>query len=100
MFWCRSEFPLHKTEAAPNCLWVLLRSRARLNCLGVATSVSLSPRFLCGTVNDFVADVGKAYGRAADNKQEAAIMAGKASGCPEQKSRVAGVGGRIGRALM
>ncbi|KAG8144734.1 hypothetical protein E2320_013182 [Naja naja] len=41
-----------------------------------------SAKFLCGTVNDFVADVGKAYGRAADNKQEAAIMAGKASGCP------------------
>ncbi|KAL7979627.1 hypothetical protein Chor_004785 [Crotalus horridus] len=40
-----------------------------------------SAKFLCGTVNDFVADVGKAYGQAADNKQEAAIMAGKASGC-------------------
>ncbi|KAM6427486.1 diacylglycerol kinase kappa [Liasis olivaceus] len=36
-----------------------------------------SAKFLCGTVNDFVADVGKAYERAADSKREAAIMAGK-----------------------
>ncbi|XP_053129577.1 diacylglycerol kinase delta-like isoform X2 [Hemicordylus capensis] len=36
-----------------------------------------SAKFLCGTVNDFVADVGKAYQRAADNKQEADTMARK-----------------------
>ncbi|KAH0630739.1 hypothetical protein JD844_003922 [Phrynosoma platyrhinos] len=40
---------------------------------------ALSCRFLCGTVNDFVADVGKAYERTADNKQEADTMARKAS---------------------
>ncbi|XP_032084014.1 diacylglycerol kinase kappa isoform X2 [Thamnophis elegans] len=43
-----------------------------------------SAKFLCGTVNDFVADVGKAYGRAADNKQEAAIMAGKCATLSEK----------------
>ncbi|XP_061455059.1 diacylglycerol kinase delta-like isoform X2 [Rhineura floridana] len=36
-----------------------------------------SANFLCGTVNNFVADVGKAYERAADNKQEADTMARK-----------------------
>ncbi|XP_070616190.1 LOW QUALITY PROTEIN: diacylglycerol kinase kappa [Erythrolamprus reginae] len=43
-----------------------------------------SAKFLCGTVNDFVADVGKAYGQAADNKQEAAIMAGKCATLSEK----------------
>ncbi|KAJ6653547.1 hypothetical protein lerEdw1_009127 [Lerista edwardsae] len=38
-----------------------------------------SAKFLCGTVNDFVADVGKAYEKSADNKQEADTMARKAS---------------------
>lgn len=42
--------------------------------------ISLLLRFLCGTVNDFVAEVGKAYERAADSKQEADTMARKASG--------------------
>ncbi|XP_067327696.1 diacylglycerol kinase kappa [Anolis sagrei] len=36
-----------------------------------------SAKFLCGTVNDFVADVGKAYERTADSKQEADTMARK-----------------------
>ncbi|KAJ7310344.1 hypothetical protein JRQ81_007253 [Phrynocephalus forsythii] len=36
-----------------------------------------SAKFLCGTVNDFVIDVGKAYERTADNKQEADTMARK-----------------------
>ncbi|XP_042336130.1 diacylglycerol kinase kappa isoform X2 [Sceloporus undulatus] len=36
-----------------------------------------SAKFLCGTVNDFVTDVGKAYERTADNKQEADTMARK-----------------------
>ncbi|XP_066496267.1 diacylglycerol kinase delta-like [Tiliqua scincoides] len=36
-----------------------------------------SAKFLCGTVNDFVTDVGKAYEKAADSKQEADIMARK-----------------------
>uniref|UniRef100_A0A8C5DJ55 Diacylglycerol kinase n=1 Tax=Gouania willdenowi TaxID=441366 RepID=A0A8C5DJ55_GOUWI len=34
-------------------------------------------RFLCGTVNDFVAEVGKAYERATENKVEADVMAKK-----------------------
>uniref|UniRef100_A0A8C8VQX3 Diacylglycerol kinase n=1 Tax=Pelusios castaneus TaxID=367368 RepID=A0A8C8VQX3_9SAUR len=36
-----------------------------------------SAKFLCGTVNDFVAEVGKAYERATENKQEADTMARK-----------------------
>ncbi|KAM6413610.1 diacylglycerol kinase delta-like [Rhynochetos jubatus] len=36
-----------------------------------------SAKFLCGTVNDFVADVGRAYRRATENKQEAELMARK-----------------------
>lgn len=34
-------------------------------------------RFLCGTVNDFVAEVGKAYERATENREEADAMAKK-----------------------
>lgn len=37
-------------------------------------------RFLCGTVNDFVAEVGRAYKRATENKQEAELMARKVRG--------------------
>lgn len=47
-------------------------------------------RFLCGTVNDFVAEVGRAYKRATENKQEAELMARKV-GC-----RGAGGLGRAG----
>ncbi|NWX04374.1 DGKD kinase, partial [Caloenas nicobarica] len=36
-----------------------------------------SAKFLCGTVNDFVAEVGRAYKRAMENKQEAELMARK-----------------------
>ncbi|XP_068871925.1 diacylglycerol kinase delta-like isoform X1 [Aphelocoma coerulescens] len=36
-----------------------------------------SARFLCGTVNDFVTEVGRAYKRATENKQEAELMARK-----------------------
>uniref|UniRef100_A0A8C2Q4J5 Diacylglycerol kinase n=1 Tax=Cyprinus carpio TaxID=7962 RepID=A0A8C2Q4J5_CYPCA len=36
-----------------------------------------SAKFLCGTVNDFVAEVGKAYERATENKEEADAMAKK-----------------------
>ncbi|NXV78287.1 DGKD kinase, partial [Atlantisia rogersi] len=36
-----------------------------------------SAKFLCGTVNDFVAEVGRAYRRATENKQEAELMARK-----------------------
>ena len=38
---------------------------------------ALPARFLCGTVNDFVAEVGKAYERATENKEEADAMAKK-----------------------
>ncbi|NXX13805.1 DGKD kinase, partial [Podargus strigoides] len=38
-----------------------------------------SAKFLCGTVNDFVAEVGRAYKRATENKQEAELMARKCS---------------------
>uniref|UniRef100_A0A8C7X9M1 Diacylglycerol kinase n=1 Tax=Oryzias sinensis TaxID=183150 RepID=A0A8C7X9M1_9TELE len=41
------------------------------------TTLSSSGRFLCGTVNDFVAEVGKAYERATENKEEADAMAKK-----------------------
>ncbi|NXJ85352.1 DGKH kinase, partial [Trogon melanurus] len=34
-----------------------------------------SAKFLCGTVNDFVAEVGRAYKRVTENKQEAELMA-------------------------
>lgn len=34
-------------------------------------------RFLCGTVNEFVAEVGKAYEKATENKEEADAMAKK-----------------------
>ncbi|XP_058856596.1 diacylglycerol kinase delta-like isoform X2 [Acipenser ruthenus] len=36
-----------------------------------------SAKFLCGTVNEFVAEVGKAYERATENKEEADTMAKK-----------------------
>ncbi|XP_034637812.1 diacylglycerol kinase delta-like isoform X1 [Trachemys scripta elegans] len=36
-----------------------------------------SAKFLCGTVNNFVAEVGKAYEKAIENKQEADTMARK-----------------------
>ncbi|XP_071613954.1 diacylglycerol kinase delta-like isoform X3 [Heliangelus exortis] len=36
-----------------------------------------SAKFLCGTVNDFVAEVGRAYKRETENKQEAELMARK-----------------------
>nr|XP_033802363.1 diacylglycerol kinase kappa isoform X1 [Geotrypetes seraphini] len=36
-----------------------------------------SARFLCGTVNEFVVEVGKAYERATENKEEADAMAKK-----------------------
>ncbi|KAM4886324.1 diacylglycerol kinase kappa isoform 8-T8 [Sylvia borin] len=36
-----------------------------------------SAKFLCGTVNDFVTEVGRAYRRATENKQEAELMARK-----------------------
>ncbi|NXR65012.1 DGKD kinase, partial [Rhadina sibilatrix] len=36
-----------------------------------------SAKFLCGTVNDFVTEVGRAYKRAMENKQEAELMARK-----------------------
>uniref|UniRef100_A0AAR2KFZ1 Diacylglycerol kinase n=1 Tax=Pygocentrus nattereri TaxID=42514 RepID=A0AAR2KFZ1_PYGNA len=41
------------------------------------SDVISSARFLCGTVNDFVAEVGKAYERATENKEEADAMAKK-----------------------
>lgn len=40
----------------------------------------LPARFLCGTVNEFVAEVGKAYERATENKEEADAMAKKVKG--------------------
>ncbi|XP_066570937.1 diacylglycerol kinase eta isoform X2 [Amia ocellicauda] len=36
-----------------------------------------SAKFLCGTVNDFVSEVGKAYEKATENKEEADAMAKK-----------------------
>lgn len=41
------------------------------------TSGTSLDRFLCGTVNDFVTEVGRAYKRATENKQEAELMAWK-----------------------
>uniref|UniRef100_A0A8C2DNC2 Diacylglycerol kinase n=1 Tax=Cyprinus carpio TaxID=7962 RepID=A0A8C2DNC2_CYPCA len=41
------------------------------------SDVISSAQFLCGTVNDFVAEVGKAYERATENKEEADAMAKK-----------------------
>ncbi|KAK7170763.1 hypothetical protein R3I94_000847 [Phoxinus phoxinus] len=41
------------------------------------TDVISSAKFLCGTVNEFVAEVGKAYERATENKEEADAMAKK-----------------------
>uniref|UniRef100_A0A087XI42 Diacylglycerol kinase n=1 Tax=Poecilia formosa TaxID=48698 RepID=A0A087XI42_POEFO len=41
------------------------------------SDVISSARFLCGTVNDFVTEVGKAYERATENKEEADAMAKK-----------------------
>ncbi|XP_057711626.1 diacylglycerol kinase eta [Corythoichthys intestinalis] len=41
------------------------------------SDVISSARFLCGTVNEFVAEVGKAYERATENKEEADAMAKK-----------------------
>lgn len=40
----------------------------------------LPTRFLCGTVNEFVVEVGKAYERATENKEEADAMAKKVKG--------------------
>lgn len=45
-------------------------------------------RFLCGTVNDFVAEVGKAYERATENKEEADAMAKKVSAAALCKRRL------------
>uniref|UniRef100_A0A673KQD3 Diacylglycerol kinase n=1 Tax=Sinocyclocheilus rhinocerous TaxID=307959 RepID=A0A673KQD3_9TELE len=41
------------------------------------SDVISSAKFLCGTVNDFVGEVGKAYERATENKEEADAMAKK-----------------------
>uniref|UniRef100_A0A671VG32 Diacylglycerol kinase n=1 Tax=Sparus aurata TaxID=8175 RepID=A0A671VG32_SPAAU len=41
------------------------------------SDVISSAKFLCGTVNEFVAEVGKAYERATENKEEADAMAKK-----------------------
>ncbi|XP_059891627.1 diacylglycerol kinase delta isoform X1 [Gadus macrocephalus] len=41
------------------------------------TDVISSAKFLCGTVNEFVVEVGKAYERATENKAEADVMAKK-----------------------
>ncbi|XP_036404010.1 diacylglycerol kinase delta isoform X1 [Megalops cyprinoides] len=41
------------------------------------SDVISSTKFLCGTVNDFVSEVGKAYERAAENREEADAMAKK-----------------------
>ncbi|XP_048400216.1 diacylglycerol kinase eta isoform X1 [Stegostoma tigrinum] len=41
------------------------------------SDVISSARFLCGTVSDFIAEVGKAYKKAEDNKGEADTMANK-----------------------
>ncbi|CAB1351381.1 unnamed protein product [Coregonus sp. 'balchen'] len=41
------------------------------------TDVISSAKFLCGTVNNFVAEVGRAYERATENKEEADTMAKK-----------------------
>ncbi|XP_072314899.1 diacylglycerol kinase delta isoform X2 [Eucyclogobius newberryi] len=41
------------------------------------SDVISSAKFLCGTVNEFVAEVGKAYERATENKAEADAMAKK-----------------------
>ncbi|XP_041925675.1 diacylglycerol kinase delta isoform X3 [Alosa sapidissima] len=41
------------------------------------SDVISSAKFLCGTVNDFVAEVGKAYEQAAENREEADAMAKK-----------------------
>uniref|UniRef100_A0AAY4CMW6 Diacylglycerol kinase n=1 Tax=Denticeps clupeoides TaxID=299321 RepID=A0AAY4CMW6_9TELE len=41
------------------------------------SDVISSAKFLCGTVNDFVSEVGKAYERAAENREEADAMAKK-----------------------
>ncbi|KAM6909137.1 diacylglycerol kinase delta isoform 2-T2 [Xenentodon cancila] len=41
------------------------------------SDVISSAKFLCGTVNDFVTEVGKAYERATENKEEADAMAKK-----------------------
>uniref|UniRef100_A0A8C9VXH9 Diacylglycerol kinase n=1 Tax=Scleropages formosus TaxID=113540 RepID=A0A8C9VXH9_SCLFO len=41
------------------------------------SDVISSTKFLCGTVNDFVSEVGKAYERAAENREEADAMARK-----------------------
>ncbi|XP_034020181.1 diacylglycerol kinase delta isoform X1 [Thalassophryne amazonica] len=41
------------------------------------SDVISSAKFLCGTVNNFVAEVGKAYERATENKEEADAMARK-----------------------
>uniref|UniRef100_A0A8C9WE78 diacylglycerol kinase (ATP) n=1 Tax=Scleropages formosus TaxID=113540 RepID=A0A8C9WE78_SCLFO len=38
------------------------------------SDVISSTKFLCGTVNDFVSEVGKAYERAAENREEADAM--------------------------
>uniref|UniRef100_A0A4W5MLH4 diacylglycerol kinase (ATP) n=1 Tax=Hucho hucho TaxID=62062 RepID=A0A4W5MLH4_9TELE len=45
------------------------------------TDVISSAKFLCGTVNDFVAEVGRAYERATENKEEADAMAKKVCVC-------------------
>uniref|UniRef100_H3CDE9 Diacylglycerol kinase n=1 Tax=Tetraodon nigroviridis TaxID=99883 RepID=H3CDE9_TETNG len=41
------------------------------------SDVISSAKFLCGTVNEFVAEVGKAYERATENREEADAMARK-----------------------
>ncbi|XP_046706795.1 diacylglycerol kinase eta isoform X2 [Silurus meridionalis] len=41
------------------------------------SDVISSAKFLCGTVNEFVAEVGKAYEKATENKEEADAMAKK-----------------------
>ncbi|KAI1902595.1 hypothetical protein AGOR_G00017550 [Albula goreensis] len=41
------------------------------------SDVISSAKFLCGTVNNFVSEVGKAYGKSTENREEAEVMSKK-----------------------
>ncbi|CAF91126.1 unnamed protein product [Tetraodon nigroviridis] len=52
------------------------------------SDVISSAKFLCGTVNEFVAEVGKAYERATENREEADAMARKVTAGARLRKRL------------
>uniref|UniRef100_A0A4W5KHP0 diacylglycerol kinase (ATP) n=1 Tax=Hucho hucho TaxID=62062 RepID=A0A4W5KHP0_9TELE len=68
--------PLQYADSVASHLTKILDSDKHTDVISSAKYV-----FLCGTVNDFVAEVGRAYEKATENKEEADAMAKKVCVC-------------------